>query len=209
MSFFMDKLAILSILFTALSISVSPHPLILVICYAIHELGHLFFATLVGAKIKKFKLGAFHLCLSYDCTEISYLKEMLVCFGGIIFNVISALILLLIPIFKGEVIDFFVLCNLSLALMNLYPAAILDGGGVLRSFLYIVTSQEKADKISRCICHYGGTNGFSGSAGRGNRLKAQHLRSSCRALCFCRTEPAPVAGAAIAFAGKCLLGGRR
>lgn len=151
MSFFMDKLAILSILFTALSISVSPHPLILVICYAIHELGHLFFATLVGAKIKKFKLGAFHLCLSYDCTEISYLKEMLVCFGGIIFNVISALILLLIPIFKGEVIDFFVLCNLSLALMNLYPAAILDGGGVLRSFLYIVTSQEKADKISRGV----------------------------------------------------------
>ncbi|MBR2943578.1 MAG: site-2 protease family protein [Clostridia bacterium] len=147
----MDKLAILSILFTALSISVSPHPLILVICYAIHELGHLFFATLVGAKIKKFKLGAFHLCLSYDCTEISYLKEMLVCFGGIIFNVISALILLLIPIFKGEVIDFFVLCNLSLALMNLYPAAILDGGGVLRSFLYIVTSQEKADKISRGV----------------------------------------------------------
>ncbi|MBQ3017507.1 MAG: site-2 protease family protein [Clostridia bacterium] len=151
MSFFMDKLAILSILFTALSISVSPHPLILVICYAIHELGHLFFATLVGAKIKKFKLGAFHLCLSYDCTEISYLKEMLVCFGGIIFNVISALILLLIPIFKGEVIDFFVLCNLSLALMNLYPAAILDGGGVLHSFLYIVTSQEKADKISRGV----------------------------------------------------------
>ena len=76
---------------------------------------------------------------------------MLVCFGGIIFNVISALILLLIPIFKGEVIDFFVLCNLSLALMNLYPAAILDGGGVLRSFLYIVTSQEKADKISRGV----------------------------------------------------------
>lgn len=151
MSFFMDKLAILSILFTVLSISVSPHPLILVICYAIHELGHLFFATLVGAKIKKFKLGAFHLCLSYDCTEISYLKEMLVCFGGIIFNVISALILLLIPIFKGEIIDFFILCNFSLALMNLYPASILDGGGVLRSFLYIITSQEKADKIARGV----------------------------------------------------------
>ncbi len=146
-----DKLALFSLVFTILSVSVAPHPIILVIAYAIHELGHMFFASIVGAKIRKFKLGAFHLSLSYDCSELSYKKEMLVCLGGIIFNVISATILLAIPCFKGEIIDFFILCNFSLAIMNLYPASILDGNGALKSFLYIILPQPKADKILRGV----------------------------------------------------------
>lgn len=147
MSLISDKLAIFSLIFTVLSISVAPHPLILLITYALHELGHLFFASIVGAKIKRFKLGAFHLSLSYDCSELSYKKELLVSLGGIIFNIISAVLVLAIPILKGEVISYFVLCNFSLALMNLYPASVLDGNGALKSLLYMMLPQEKADKI--------------------------------------------------------------
>lgn len=147
----LDKLAWFSILLTALSISISPYPLILVLTYLIHEGGHLFFATLCGAKIKKFKIGGFHLSLSYDCSQISYKKEALVCVGGIVFNTLAALLAVFLPFSKGERWNFFVVCNFCLALMNLYPAEILDGGGVLRSILYVFLSQDKAEKITRGV----------------------------------------------------------
>lgn len=148
MSIILNNLSFFSVILTVFSISASPHPLILVIVYVIHELGHLFFAKIVGAKIKRFNVGAFHLSLSYDASNISFKKEALVCLGGIIFNLSSALIAIIIPFFKGEAYDFFVLCSIALAFMNLYPAKILDGGGLLKSLLYVVTTKERADKIS-------------------------------------------------------------
>lgn len=155
MGLLLDKLSFFSVVLTVFSISASPHPLILILVYLIHELGHLFFAKILGAKIKKFTIGAFHLSMSYDCSYISYVKEALVCLGGIIFNVVSAMFVLLFPFLSGEKSDFFVLCSLALALMNLYPAKILDGGGLLLSMLSIFTTKEKADKIS------GGVSAFA------------------------------------------------
>ena len=148
---FLDKLAWFSLILTVLSISVSPYPLILVLTYLIHESGHIVFATLCGAKIQKFKIGGFHLSLSYDCSQISYKKEMLVCLGGIIFNVASAVVIMLLPFAKDGRWEFFIISNFCLAIMNFYPAEILDGGGVLRSLLYIFFSQEKAEKITRGV----------------------------------------------------------
>ena len=141
-----NNLSFVSIILTVLSISASPHPWILILVYLIHEIGHMFFALILGAKIKKFKIGAFHLSMAYDCTYVSYKKEALVCFGGIIFNLVSLVFVLLLP-FEGKRVDFFILCSLAIALMNLYPAKILDGGGILRSILYMTLEKEKADKI--------------------------------------------------------------
>jgi len=73
-----ERLSIFAAIFTTLSLSTSPHPFILVLCYIIHEAGHIVFARIVGAKIKKFKIGSFHLSLSYDCSNLSYKKEILV-----------------------------------------------------------------------------------------------------------------------------------
>ena len=120
--------------------------MILLLVYGIHELGHLVFATLVGAKMKKFKLGAFHLSLSYDSSHLSYQREILVCLGGIIFNLASVLVALTLPI-KNEGMTFFIVASILLSLMNLYPASILDGAGALKAFLYLVLSPPKADKI--------------------------------------------------------------
>ncbi|MBP3494706.1 MAG: site-2 protease family protein [Clostridia bacterium] len=146
-----NKIGILALFLTMLGISASPHPFVLIFTYLIHELGHIIFATHLGARLKKFKIGAFKLCISYDTSELSYLKELLVCFGGIVFNLISAIIVAILPIFKGEVSDFFIICNFSLAIMNLYPISVLDGGGILRSTLMIITNEEKSEKICRGV----------------------------------------------------------
>ncbi len=151
MTGFFDKFAIFSLLLTGLSISVSPYPIVLVLTYLIHECGHVFFAKICGAGLKKFKIGGFHLSLSYDCTKISYKKEVLVCLGGIIFNLIAAITALSLPIEKSEMLEFFIICNFCLAFMNLYPAEILDGGGVLRSLCNATMSEAKATKISRGV----------------------------------------------------------
>ena len=151
MSKILDNFAIFSLILTGFSISVSPYPIVLVLTYLIHELGHIAFAKICGAKIKKFKIGGFHLSLSYDCTEISYKKEVLVCLGGIIFNVISALFILLLPFPKGERLNFFIICSFCLAFMNFYPAEILDGGGVLKAFLNSLVSPPKSEKILRGV----------------------------------------------------------
>lgn len=144
----MEKLGILAIFFTLLGVSISPHPFLLIFCYIIHELGHIVMAKIVGAKTRKVKILAFRLSIGYDQTGITYPQEILVCFGGIIFNLISAVTIALLPFFTGDVADFFVVCNLSLALMNLYPVSILDGGGILKATLLYFLGQEKAEKIS-------------------------------------------------------------
>ena len=146
-----ERFGFFAAIFTTLSLGTSPHPFILVLCYIIHEIGHITLARLVGAEIKKFKIGSFHLSLSYDCSSISYKKEILVQFGGILFNVLSAIIVVISPFFSGESVDFFVICSVSLALMNLYPASILDGGGILKSILLSLMDEEKATKIFKAV----------------------------------------------------------
>ena len=96
--------------------------------------------------MKKFKLGAFHLSLSYDASHLSYQREILLCLGGIIFNLATAFLALLIPL-KSDGKSFFIAASLLLSLMNLYPASILDGAGALKALLYLMLSPPKADKI--------------------------------------------------------------
>lgn len=146
-----DKVALFSIFLTIASISLTPYPLLLVISYLIHELGHLFFARVVGAKMRKIKIGTMHLSLSYDPSELSYPREMLICFGGIIFNLISAGVFAILPFLHTESGNFFIVCNLSLAIMNFYPASILDGGGILKCILNMLLPQPISEKISRGV----------------------------------------------------------
>lgn len=139
-------MTLVSLIITVLGISSSPHPMILVAVYVIHELGHYVFATLLGAKMKKFKLGAFHLSLSYDSSHLSYQREALICLGGIIFNLVSVIFAFMIPI-KSDAKSFFIASSILLSLMNLYPASILDGAGAMKAILYLALSPQKADKI--------------------------------------------------------------
>lgn len=137
-------------LVTLVSIGFSPHPFVLVLCYIVHEIGHIFFAWLMGARMEKLHIGTFHLSLSYDSSELSYKKELLVEAGGIIFNLIGALFAISLP-FSSDPWSFFIVCSISLALMNLYPVSILDGGGMLKSVLLCILAGDVAEKVSKCV----------------------------------------------------------
>lgn len=146
-----ETIGIVAIFFTMMSISSSPYPIVLVISYIIHELGHITIAKINSVPMKKFKVGSFRLSLSYDCSGVSYKKEMSVCLGGILFNFAAALLAYLSGAGKIAVGGFFILCNISLALVNLYPVSVLDGGGILRCIFMMLFDEERAQRISKII----------------------------------------------------------
>ena len=150
MQSFWEKLSFFTIILTMMSISSSPHPFVLIFCYIIHETGHIIFAKAVGAEIVGgIKNKALRLSISYDCSHISYFKEMLVCSGGIAFNLAFATLAALFGFLSNELGKFFVICNISLAVMNFYPIYILDGGGILRCISLMLFTWEKSEKICK------------------------------------------------------------
>ena len=142
-----NKLSLIALMLSMISVFLTPRPLLLILAYLIHEIGHMFFAKLVGAKISKMSGGVFHLSISYSTLGVSYKKEALVCCGGIIFNVIFGLLALLINTTNNDTVSAFSILNFSLGIMNLYPVSILDGGGILKSLLLSRLQESKADKI--------------------------------------------------------------
>ncbi|MBQ8738260.1 MAG: site-2 protease family protein [Clostridia bacterium] len=146
-----EKIGVIAILFTLLSVSSSQYPLILILCYAIHEGGHLFFAKACGVKMRKFQMKLFRLRLSYDFEGVSYKKELVVSLGGIVFNLVFLALPLIFRLKMAEITVFYILCNASLALMNIYPVSSLDGGRVLRCLLLLIFQEERAIKIYNFI----------------------------------------------------------
>lgn len=146
-----EKIGLIAIFFTMMSISSSPHPIILLLTYLIHESGHLFFAHINRIPMKKFRIGSFRLSLSYDCSGVSYKKELLVYMGGAIFNCVFAFAFMLVGMGENGAIRFFVLCNISLALMNLYPVSTLDGGGILKCAFMMIFGSDVAEKAARAV----------------------------------------------------------
>lgn len=146
-----ELISFLVIFVTMLSISASPHPIILMLCYLIHEAGHLFFAKITGTRVRKIGASSFKLCIYYDTNKISYKKELLVCSGGIIFNVIFAILPYVFCPGGSDVISFFSICNLSLAIMNLCPIDTLDGGGMIKSILKCVISENRAERLCKSL----------------------------------------------------------
>ena len=68
-----------------------------------------------------------------------------------LFNLIFSLICLLINKNGNETLSFLTVCNFSLALVNLYPVSILDGGKVLKLTLLGLFSENKAENISNTV----------------------------------------------------------
>ena len=146
-----EKTGALTVLITTLTLGTSPHPFLLILSYLVHEIGHLAFAKVAGALINKFKIGPMRLSLTYDCSCLTYKREMLVEAGGILANLVFALLLFLFGAQATTGGAFFITCNVSLAIMNLYPVSILDGGGLLKSLLFMILAGDVAEKVSKAV----------------------------------------------------------
>ncbi len=88
---------------------------------ALHEAGHLIMLLVFGVKPKMIKLSFYGAGLKYD-NNLSKWKEFFVLLCGPLVN------LILFAVFKNEI-------NLILFLINIFPAAPLDGGRIIKLFL--------------------------------------------------------------------------
>ena len=146
-----EKIGFFAFFFTVMAISGSPHPFVLALCYIIHEAGHIFFAKIQKIPVKKLRVGSFRLSISYDCSTVSYEKELLVCAGGVIFNLLCVIIGALLWRFNSDSLSFFVVCSLCLAMMNIYPISTLDGGRIFRCLFLIIFEEERAEKACKWL----------------------------------------------------------
>lgn len=149
-----ELLSIFAILFSIMNMSLTKSPLMLVLSYVIHEIGHIFFARILGAQISKISGGVFRLSISYDTKNLSFFKEAIVCAGGIIFNLLFALVISLLNTSNNDTLSTLFVFNVSLALMNLYPISILDGGGILKALILSKIQGGVAEKVIKWMSFF-------------------------------------------------------
>ena len=114
----------------------------------IHELGHIAAARLLHVPLVKGKGSLIGFSLKFDFSASSYFKEFTVCAAGAVFNLAACLLAFLIFKDRGPYFVFFIFSDLSLALFNLLPISPLDGSGMLRSLLCLVTKNSTAERVS-------------------------------------------------------------
>lgn len=99
------------------------------LCFAIHELGHIAAAWAVGAKISGMKLGAAGGIMQAEYPKGSYFLEFVVAAGGPVSGIVSTLV------FAALKWHFLAGTCLAVTLFNLMPIRPLDGGHMLHIVL--------------------------------------------------------------------------
>lgn len=98
----------------------------------IHEGGHLLAMVAAGVPPRACTLGAFGVRMNIDNQLINYKKNLLISLAGPLANGLAAVILLLLRVPNTAMV------HLVLAVLNLLPAAALDGGEILRCGLCLL-----------------------------------------------------------------------
>ncbi len=121
----------------------------------IHESGHLFIMCILGDVPKNVELTLFGMRIDRAGNIIlSYKKEIFIALGGIIFNIVFALLCL--ALYKiYELPDFLVVSvvNLIIAAVNSFPVSVLDCGRAVKSAFFAVKSRETSEKITENISY--------------------------------------------------------
>ncbi|CAN5772993.1 hypothetical protein BH23ACT12_BH23ACT12_14020 [soil metagenome] len=115
------------------------------ICILLHELGHAFQALKEGMKISDITLWLFGGVARFEGRFPSAGAEFRIAAAGPMVSVLLAGLLALstwagarmgLPLQVGGVLDYLARINLAVVIFNLIPALPLDGGRILRSFLW-------------------------------------------------------------------------
>lgn len=121
----------------------------------IHESGHLFFIYAVGDKPQNVELTLFGMRIDRSQQyKLSYGKEALISLGGIIFNLIFALICYIIyAMYDNEVFFMLLSVNLVIIFINSLPVKVLDSARALKCILLIYFVEEKCERISDILSY--------------------------------------------------------
>lgn len=127
--------------------------LISVFSAMLHECGHLVMMYLCKEKPQKVVFGAFGVRIEkYAFSGVSYTKEILIAFGGIIVNLALFAVSLLIYGFTQNIFALYAgIINVFIAIMNMIPVKALDLGRAINCFLLMRKSEDRAEKISDII----------------------------------------------------------
>ena len=111
----------------------------------IHEGGHLVAMLAVGVPPRHCTLGAFGMRMDLDSRFVGYGRNLLIVLAGPLMNGIVAMILWMCGSIVAPTV------HLVLAVLNLLPSAMLDGGEILRCVLCMLRMETMADKIVRVV----------------------------------------------------------
>lgn len=95
----------------------------------LHELGHLAAMAFFGEKARSITLGYFGMRIDCGARILPKISETVIAAAG---PTVNLLLMLLCRVFK---LDGAAQINLSLAIFNLLPVSLLDGGGILSAFV--------------------------------------------------------------------------
>ncbi len=120
----------------------------------VHEAGHVFMMYMLKIKINKMSFRAFGIDIVTQTTNTSKIKQLAILFAGAFFNIIAFVCFyILCCIYDIEKIKYLLLCNLSLAIFNLLPIPMLDGGQIAYIIFSAFLKDAKARKIMDIISY--------------------------------------------------------
>ncbi|MBQ3865791.1 MAG: M50 family metallopeptidase [Clostridia bacterium] len=126
--------------------------LILLLAALLHEAGHLAVGRLLGARLRRLRLGFFGWEADLERERLSYRREAMLDLAGPLFSLLGAAgAFLLIRLSPSRSRFFFFFCNGVFALLQLLPAPELDGGRALTALLSLSRERERAERaVRRC-----------------------------------------------------------
>jgi len=144
------------ILAAALVLSGDTLPLLAVFsAAALHELGHIFAARLLGVRFSEFSLSLLGARLNTETKLMSYKAEIILAAAGPAVNILS--FLMFFPGFAtvggavGEFFSYFTAASAALGLLNLLPVTSFDGGRILHSLISLIKDSETASKSLKIL----------------------------------------------------------
>ena len=111
-----------------------------------HEAGHLAALWLLGARVKRIRLGWLGAEICSDTARLSYVQEIFCVLAGPAVNLLLGLAL-------ARISDAYLLAGASVVqgLFNLLPVPSLDGGTALHLLVSFLTDPMLADRVCRWV----------------------------------------------------------
>lgn len=113
---------------------------------AIHELGHIIAAAILGVRMKLCRSGIAGVCLVYDFSVVSHLREAVICLSGPLAGIIVFFLG-----YRNGAVSYFAAASLGLTVFNLMPISFLDGGCALYAILSAFFMPETVWPICRTL----------------------------------------------------------